>query len=303
MKKRIVIFTLSQSQSSYEVGRVVEEAKKMGIEAKRALYKDLSFVFSGGRVVVKLEDKELNQENTFGVWFRVAGTISGKYVIARNVMIEQLGLMGVRCVNSKSYLQWPRMGKISQHNLFVKEGISVVPSWVFYQKKDVLINLDKMGENLGWPMIVKNSMGYQGKTVFKLRNEKEVEDWLERKDEKVLGLYMWQKDLKNHWDVRIVVIDGQVVGAMKRIAKGKEFRSNFSLGGDIELWNLSEKEKDLAEETARVAGLDYVGVDLMRDEKGELYVLEVNRACQFKGFEKATKINVAKVVVEMLIKN
>jgi glutathione synthase/RimK-type ligase-like ATP-grasp enzyme len=50
-----------------------------------------------------------------------------------------------------------------------------------------------------------------------------------------------------------------------------------------------------------VAGLDYGGVDIMKDEGGKNYVLEVNRACQFKGFEKSTGINVAKRVVEMLV--
>ena len=41
----------------------------------------------------------------------------------------------------------------------------------------------------------------------------------------------------------------------------------------------------------------------MKDKQGNNYVLEVNRACQYKGFEKATGINVAGGVLEMLSKS
>ena len=53
---------------------------------------------------------------------------------------------------------------------------------------------------------------------------------------------------------------------------------------------------------AKVCKLDYCGVDIMKDREGNNYILEVNRQCQFQGFEKATGINVAKAVVEMMIK-
>lgn len=71
----------------------------------------------------------------------------------------------------------------------------------------------------------------------------------------------------------------------------------------METWQLSESDKALAEKVARVCGLDYCGVDIMKDENDNSYILEVNRQCQFQGFEKSTGINVAKLVVEMFLKN
>ena len=62
------------------------------------------------------------------------------------------------------------------------------------------------------------------------------------------------------------------------------------------------KREKLAEKVAKVCKLDYCGVDIMKDREGNNYILEVNRQCQFQGFEKATGINVAKAVVEMMIK-
>jgi glutathione synthase/RimK-type ligase-like ATP-grasp enzyme len=65
---------------------------------------------------------------------------------------------------------------------------------------------------------------------------------------------------------------------------------------------LSESDREIAEKVAKVCELDYCGVDIMKDNEGRSYVLEVNRQCQFQGFEKSTGINVARLVVEMFLK-
>ena len=83
---------------------------------------------------------------------------------------------------------------------------------------------------------------------------------------------------------------------------GDEFRSNYSLGGKAEKWELDDNDRVLAEKVAKVCELDYCGVDIMKDKAGRSYVLEVNRQCQFKGFEESTGVNVAQKVVEMIVK-
>lgn len=295
--KKIMVFTLSAIQSKYEVSRVKEEAKRMGIEVKHYLYNEMGFEFGcqGGKVF--LGDEEVNFEQICGVWFRVAGTKSGKYISARNTLIEICKSKGVFCANSQSYLKWERMDKILQHGVFGLSGIPVVETRVFYKKEDVL------KYNFEYPVICKHGFGFQGKSVVKLNNRKELESFIYSMEEKNLGLYLWQKFLAVGWDLRVVVVGGKAIGGMKRSAVGSEFRSNFSLGGKVEKWNLSSEEIFLAEKTAKVCGLDYGGVDIMKDRQGNNYILEINRACQYKGFEKATGINVAKRVVEMLVRD
>lgn len=301
-KKKILVLTMSQSQSGYEVGRLVEEAKLMGIEVERALYKEISFDLNNNSIRVMVKGKEVNGENTMAVWFRVAGTKSGKYVEARNLLIRTLKNK-VFCVNSQGYLGWPRMGKISQHGVFLGNDIPVVPTEIFYQKFQVESQKLKVKSKFGdweYPVICKHERGYQGKSVRKFETEAEVRKWLGKIDEKNLGMFLWQKFLPTRWDIRVIVLKGKAIGAMKRSAVGEEFRSNYSLGGEVEKWEISEEDKRLAEKVAMVCGLDYGGVDIMKDENGKSYVLEVNRQCQFQGFEKSTGINVAKKVVEML---
>jgi RimK family alpha-L-glutamate ligase len=300
--KSILVLTMSQSQSKYEVTRLEEEAQKMGIEVRKALYRDLRFRFDDGIRVFGL-GKEVTIENTMAVWFRVAGTVSGKYVEGRNVLIRALREKGIFCCNHEGYLDWARMGKIAQHGIYGVSGIPVVPTRIYYKKEQVYLEIEKYGElkGLGWPIIAKHDRGFQGKSVRKFDNKEAALNWVKKMDEINLGMFLWQKCLPTRWDLRVIVLAGKAIGAMKRSAVGEEFRSNFSLGGSVEKWELSESDKVMAEKVAKVCGLDYCGVDIMKDELGNSYVLEVNRQCQYQGFEKATGINVAKQVVDMLI--
>lgn len=300
MTKKIVTFTMSLRQSQFEVDRLEIEAKKLGVEVNRALYKDLTFNLENGKTKVFVKGEEINKENTLGLWFRVAGTRSGKYTEARNLVIRLLHDQNILAVNHEGYLNWTRMGKISQHGVFLENDIPVIPTEIFYTKEQVLES--KIGDDFGWPVIAKHEKGFQGKSVRKFEEFKELEHFVKKINEKNVGMFLWQKYLPTKWDLRIIVLNGQTIGAMKRSAVGDEFRSNFSLGGNVEVWNLSESDKQIAEKVAKVCGLDYCGVDIMKDEEGNSYVLEVNRQCQFQGFEKSTGINVAKLVVEMFLK-
>jgi len=187
------------------------------------------------------------------------------------------------------------MGKIGQHALFLEKEVPIVPTNIFYTKDQVLEH-DWM-----YPVIAKHEKGYQGKSVKKFDNEKQLRKFVKRINEINVGMFLWQKCLPTRWDLRVIVLGGKAIGAMKRSAVGEEFRSNFSLGGAVEVWNLSESDRELAEKVAKVCGLDYCGVDIMKDENDKSYILEVNRQCQFQGFEKSTGINVAKLVVEMFL--
>jgi len=303
MTRKILVLTMSQQQSNYEVSRLEVEAGKRGVEINRALYKDLEFKLENGLTGAYIKGEKIDEENYGAVWFRVAGTKTGKYIEARNLLIRILRNKNIFVTNGQSYLDWSRMGKISQYGVFAENEIPVVPTRIFYTKEQIL-NSEMMREaELGWPVIAKFERGYQGKSVRKFKSEEEVREWLKDKDEKWLGTYLWQRYLPSRWDLRVIVLGGKVIGAMKRSALGSEFRSNFSLGGKVEKWDLSEDDARLAEKVARVCKLDYCGVDIMKDsaeKSAKSYVLEVNRQCQFKGFEESTGINVAGLVVDIL---
>lgn len=301
MNKKIITFTMSLRQSQFEVNRLEEEANKLGVEINRALYRDLRFDLKNEKPRVLVKGEEVTSDNTLGMWFRVAGTVSGKYTEGRNLAIRMLQNR-ILCANHAGYLGWTRMGKISQHGVFMESGIPIVPTKMIYSRDQIVELRKEIEADWGFPVIAKHEKGYQGKSVKKFDNAKQMEKWANKIQEKNLGMFLWQKFLPTRWDIRVIVLDGKAIGGMKRSAVGEEFRSNYSLGGEVQKWELSTADRELAEKVAKVCGLDYCGVDIMKDEWNKSYILEVNRQCQFKGFEESTGINVAKLVVEMFLK-
>jgi ribosomal protein S6--L-glutamate ligase len=98
-------------------------------------------------------------------------------------------------------------------------------------------------------------------------------------------------------DIRAFVVDGVVVGAMKRQGKEGEFRSNLHRGGTASLVQLTDEEEITAIKAARALGLGIAGVDLLRSNRGPL-VLEVNSSPGLEGIERATGKNIAGAIVK-----
>ena len=103
-------------------------------------------------------------------------------------------------------------------------------------------------------------------------------------------------------DIRAFVVDGQIVGAMKRQGAPGEFRSNLHRGGKAELIELSKEEKLTALKSAKKLGLAIAGVDMLQSSRGPL-VMEVNSSPGLEGIEGATKVDIAGKIIEYVERN
>lgn len=161
--------------------------------------------------------------------------------------------------------------------------------------------VENISKDLGFPLIVKLSETHQGKGIFLTKSAGEIKNIIEENPGQT---YLLRKFIPNDGDIRVFVVGGDSIGAMKRTPANGEFRSNISAGGLGETFDLekSPEIKELAENAAKVTGIEIAGVDIMIDkETGEYYVLEVNTGPQFKGLEKYTRINIAKKVIEYFV--
>lgn len=100
-------------------------------------------------------------------------------------------------------------------------------------------------------------------------------------------------------DIRAFIVDGKIVGAMKRQGKKGEFRSNLHRGGTSSMVKLSRSEKKAALEAAKAMGLGVAGVDMLQSKRGPL-ILEVNSSPGLEGIEKATNEDIAGKIVEYI---
>lgn len=155
----------------------------------------------------------------------------------------------------------------------------------------------------GAPLVIKVLEGTQGVGVVLAENNNAAESVLEAFNG-LKARVIVQEFIKEAGgaDIRAFVVDGVVVGAMKRQGKEGEFRSNLHRGGSAELWQLSEEEENAALKAARSLGLGVAGVDMLQSDKGPL-IMEVNSSPGLEGIEIATEIDIAKKIIRYIERN
>lgn len=152
----------------------------------------------------------------------------------------------------------------------------------------------------GAPLVIKLLEGTQGIGVVLAETKKAASSVIEA----FYGLgnnILIQEYIKEAkgTDIRAFVVDGKVVGAMKRTAKEGEFRSNLHRGGTAEIVKLTRKERETAIAAARAMGLTIAGVDMLPSTRGPL-ILEVNSSPGLEGIEKATSKDIAAEIIKYL---
>ena len=161
--------------------------------------------------------------------------------------------------------------------------------------------LTKIGNDLGYPLVVKRAFGSLGQGVFLAHDLDELKKIYSENFNQPL---LFQKYIQSSYGktYRIIIIDGKIFGAFMRVNKS-DFRSNFGVTASSQKIKLNEKEASFARKIADLLQIKYAGIDVMFDEKGEPILCEINSNAFFEEFEKVTKLNVAKAYLEMIKNN
>lgn len=155
----------------------------------------------------------------------------------------------------------------------------------------------------GAPLVIKLLEGTQGLGVVLAETKNAAESVLEAFNGLQARVIVQEyiQEAKGA-DIRVFVVDGHVVGAMKRQGKEGEFRSNLHRGGSANIIELSDEEEIAAIKAAKALGLGVAGVDMLQSERGPL-ILEVNSSPGLEGIENATKKDIAKTIIRYIEKN
>jgi glutathione synthase len=76
-------------------------------------------------------------------------------------------------------------------------------------------------------------------------------------------------------DKRIILLDGEPIGAVLRVPRGNEFRGNMAVGGRTVKTEITERELQICASVApklRQEGLYFVGIDTIGDKLTEINV-------------------------------
>lgn len=169
---------------------------------------------------------------------------------ARNYQIlQELEYQGIRCFNS-ALTNKVANNKYLTYQFLLKQNVRCLSSF---------LSINELDE---YPLIMKSVDGHGGQEVYLIQNENEVETFKKPGKE-----YVYQPFYKNGGDLRLFVLNKKVIGAVLR-HNNTDFRSNFSLGGQIEPFEASDELKVTAEQIATILDADYIGVDFLKvDDK------------------------------------
>jgi ribosomal protein S6--L-glutamate ligase len=155
---------------------------------------------------------------------------------------------------------------------------------------------------LGGDVVVKPLFGSEGRGIVRV-SDPDIALRVFRAIERTGGLLYLQRFVEHEgYDVRALLLDGRILGGMKRRSAG-DFRTNVSRDAVAEGHDLSERERDFALRAATATGASFAGIDLLYDRSGELYVIEVNAVPGWRAFQKVTQIDVAGRVIESLARS
>ncbi|GLR15631.1 30S ribosomal protein S6--L-glutamate ligase [Portibacter lacus] len=190
--------------------------------------------------------------------------------------------------------------KLRSLQLLARAGVGM-PKTVFTNfTKDVKHVVDTVG---GAPVILKLLEGTQGLGVILAESQNAAGSVMEAFNGLEARIIVQEFiEEAGGADIRAFVVDGEVIGAMKRQGKEGEFRSNLHRGGSANIIELTEEEESTALISAKAMGLGVAGVDMLQSKSGPL-VLEVNSSPGLEGIEKATGADIAGKIIRYVERN
>jgi ribosomal protein S6--L-glutamate ligase len=214
-------------------------------------------------------------------------------------VVRQFEMMGVFSTVESQALVRSR-DKLRSLQVLSRAGLGMPKTAFTNNSKSVEEIIKKVG---GAPCIIKLLEGTQGVGVVLAETKSAAESVLEAfhglKARVIVQEFIAES---NGADLRVFVVDGNVIGAMKRQGKEGEFRSNLHRGGSAALVELSEDEENAALKAAKSLKLGICGVDMLQSNSGPM-IMEVNSSPGLEGIEAATNKDIAKSIIRFIERN
>ena len=237
----------------------------------------------------------LNELATFDVVLvRTMPPGSLEQVVFRMDVLGRLEAAGTRVVNSPKSLECA-VDKYLTSARLQAVGLPVPETVVCEHEDDAVAAFEQLGRDV----VVKPLFGSEGRGIVRVSDP----DLAHRTFRTLMRLnaVLYLQRFVDHegYDVRVLVLDGRVLGAIRRRSP-HDFRTNVSRSAIAELHAVTTREADFALRAAASTGAYIAGIDLLYDRQGNCYVIEVNAVPGWQAFTRTTGIDVAAHLVESL---
>lgn len=194
-------------------------------------------------------------------------------------LVEKLESLGIKCFNN-SLTNKTANNKYLSYQFLQKQNMSCLESY-----KDF--------KNLSLPFVMKSVDGHGGQEVFLINKIDDINRY-----KKVNKDYIYQEFYKNDCDLRLYVLNKKVIGAVIR-NNPSDFRSNFSLGGEVKTYKPEQEIVDLAIKVSELLDADYVGVDFLK-VNGQWRINEIEDPVGARMLYKASGIDAVSLFIEYI---
>lgn len=281
---------LSCSTKCYSTRRLREAAEQRGHNVKVLNTLKFSIDLQRGEPDLYYQRKQLSEYDA------VLPRIGASITYYGTAVVRQFEQMDIFCANSSGGISNSR-DKLRSLQILSRHHIGIPTTAFVRDRKDVLPTIKRVG---GAPVIIKLIEGTQGIGVLLAETEKSAEGIVEllqsQKQNVLIQKFVAESKGK---DIRAFVVGDQVVGAMRRVAQGQEFRSNVHRGGVTERVELDEEYQKTAVRSAQILGLRVAGVDMLEGKDGP-QVMEVNSSPGLEGIETCTQLDIAGSIVDYM---
>lgn len=213
-------------------------------------------------------------------------------------VLRQFEMMGVFPLNESVAIGRSR-DKLRSLQVLSREGVGLPVTTFAHDPKQTEEVIKMAG---GAPLVIKLLEGTQGIGVVLADTDRSAKSVVEAFRGANVNILV-QEFIKEAGgsDIRVLVVGGKVIAAMKRTGAEGDFRSNLHRGGSAVQVKISPEERATAIRSAKAMGLNVCGVDLLRSNHGPV-VMEVNSSPGLEGIEKATGIDVADKIIDLIEK-
>jgi Glutathione synthase/Ribosomal protein S6 modification enzyme (glutaminyl transferase) len=259
-----------------------EEGAKLGIQVKLLLIEDMEFGVQNNKWFISYQKQPMKYPD-----FAVCRVIYP-------LLNRQLEYLGIRVFNN-SFVAEICNDKAKTYQYLAKTGIKMVDT-SFYRNSQISMALSRVQK----PSVIKAVDGHGGSQVFLYDNDTEKLDIIKRmsNSDAVVQPLVGTR----HQDLRVYVIGKKIIASVLRTAKDG-FKANYSLGGEVCLYELSCQEKMLIHKIMEQFDFGMVGIDFIIGDEGELIFNEIEDVVGSRMLYQCSEINIVRKYLEYIIDN
>ena len=293
---RIVVLSVEHGDKAITSKRIKEEADKLNLPNYVIPIQGAYIKHDNGKHTIHSVDDDKGFELDSSTVVFVRGTPSKDSSLD---LISELERLGVCCVNSRTSIAIAA----DKYRSYIR-----LKDYGLTQPKTVLVpnedSIEKSFESLDtkFPIILKTLRGSKGVGVLFVESERALTSIIQLifKTDSNADLLI-QEYIKTEFDVRVMILDGNIVATMQRDVLEGDFRSNYSQGAKVKKYNLTKLETEQSLLAAKAVGGILSAVDFIPSndpKKKPPYMLEVNSSPGTEGIEEASGKNIVKEILE-----